>query len=266
VVAEAITASREGTPGIAAIAARKGTDVDRYAALGFDLTMGSEALRRVDEPFVRDALELYDTLCRRDPDCRPASTCFAVDLPESAAPRLWGSPLARVMGPERMRLRHAMARFLSVGKGRRPMFETMGFQDNSTGLYEAGLSTKGLDWADNAGFAAGYASIEGLYARLRPFLDSGWIQTWHVEPSYAWWQIRGSGTKRLVIAAASLETAEGVPPGRISIPVDPARGDLEGQAYRLPNPTGTGMEARLTATIDLGFLDFVVADLAPAFY
>jgi hypothetical protein len=266
VVAEAIAASRHGNPGIAAIAARKGTDVDRYAALGFDLTMGSEALRRVDEPFVRDALELYDTLCTRDPGRRPASTCFAVDLPESAAPRLWGSPLARVMGPERMRLRHAMARFLSVGKGRRPMFETMGFQDNSTGLYEAGLSTKGLDWADDTKFAAGYASIERLYARLRPFLDSGWIEARHIEASHAWWQVRGAGRDRLVIAAASLETAEGLAPGRISVPVDPSWGDLEGRAYRIPEPAGVGIEASRTVTLDLGFLDFVVVDLAPVFY
>ncbi len=266
VVAEAIAASREGAPGIAAIAARKGTDVDRYTALGFDLTMGSEALRRVDEPFVRDALELYDTLCKHAGSGKLVSTCFAVDLPESAAPRLWGSPLARVMGPERMRLRHAMARFLSVGEGRRPMFETMGFQDNSTGLYEAGLSTKGLDWADDTGFAAGYASIERLYARLRPFLDSGRIDARHIEASYAWWQIRGTGTDRLLIAAASLETAEGLSPGRISVPVDAAWGDMEGRAYRLPDSTGIGMDARRSADIDLGFLDFVVVDLAPSFY
>jgi len=266
VVAEAIAASREGAPGIAAIAARKGAEVDRYAALGFDLTMGSEAMRRVDEPYLRRALELYDTLCGRDSGRKPVSTCFAVDLPESAAPRLWGSPLALVMGPERMRLRHAMARFLSVGKGRRPMFETMGFQDNSTGLYEAGLSTKGLDWADDTGFAAGYASIERLYARLRPLLDSGWIEARHIEASYAWWQIRGTGADTLVVAAASLETAEGVPPGRISVPLDASWGDMQGHVYRLPDPAGIRIEARRTIDIDLSFLDFVVLVLSPAFY
>jgi hypothetical protein len=146
------------------------------------------------------------------------------------------------------------------------MFETMGFQDASTGLYEAGLSVRGLDWADDADFAAGYASIERLYARLKPFIDAAVIDERHVEAGYAWWQIHGESRSRLLIVVVSLETAEGQAPGRIQIPIDQSWGDLEGRAYRLPDSTGIGIEARRMAKIDLGYLECVVIDLIPAFY
>jgi len=266
VVAAAIRASRKGAPGTGALASRKGAEAEAYAALGFDLTMGSDTLRRVDAPFVRDSLALYDALAGRPAGTRAASVCFAVDVPESGATRLWGSALAKVMGAERMRLRHCMARFLSVGRGRRPMFETMGFQDGSTGLYEAGLSVRGLDWGDDEGFAAGYASIERLYARLRPFLGAASITERRVEAGYAWWQMRGEGRSRLIVAVASLETAEGLDPGRISIPIEPGWGEMEGRAYRLPDAVGVGVESGRTVDVDLDYLGFVVVDLTPAFY
>ena len=66
--------------------------------------------------------------------------------------------------------------------------------------------------------------------------------------------------------AVSLETAEGYAPGRLSIPLDPAWGDLEGRAYRLPDAVGIGIEARKSIELDLGFLDLVVVDLVPVFY
>lgn len=266
VVRAAIEASRQGAPGVAAISARKAAEIDEYAALGFDLAIGSDALRRIDAPLIDDSLKLYDSLSARPAGTRRASVCFAVDVPESGAPRLWGSSMWRVMGPERMRLRHGVARLLSVGAARRPMFETMGYQDGSTGLYEAGLSIRGLDWADNAEFASGYAATERLYARIRSCLDTGIIDERHVEPGFAWWQIHGDSRSRLVIAAVSLETAEGQAPGRIQIPVDQAWGDLEGRAYRLPDATGIGIQASRRIEIDLGYLDCVIIDLAPAFY
>ncbi|MBN2875148.1 MAG: hypothetical protein JXM71_08630 [Spirochaetales bacterium] len=266
VVGEAISASRERASGVGAIAARKSADVDVYAGMGFDLTMGSESLRRIDAPLIEEAFALYDALSRPVASSRPVSVCFAVDVPESGAPRLWGAPLTRVMGPERMRLRHGVARMLAVGRGRRPLFETMGFQDCSTGLYEAGLSIKGLDWADDAIFASGYVAVERLYARLRPFLDSAFIAERYVKPGYAWWQIRGESRARLVIVVASLETESGAAPGHLSIPLDAAWGDTEGRMYTLPDAVGTGISAGRSLELDLGFLEMVVVDLSPAFF
>lgn len=258
VVAAAVSASRAGAPGIGALAARKGAELEEYADLGFDLTMGSEALRRIDAPLARDAFELYDRLAAREG--RPASVCFAVDVPESSAPRLWGSPLSKVMGPARMRLRHGFARFVSIGPGRRPLFETMGLQDGSTGLYEAGLSVRGLDWADDEASAAGYAAIERLYASLRPFLAAARMASRAVEPGYAWWIARAEGDERLVVVAASLETAEGAAPGRLAIPL--GDGGYEGTLYRLPDDSRP-VAARGSLELELGFLDMVVAELRP---
>lgn len=266
VIKAAIRASRDGAPGVGALASKKSGVTLDYARLGFDLTMGDEALRRMDAPLINDALALYDTLSARDPGDTLSSACFSVDVPESGAPRLWGSPLFRVMGPDRMRLRHCLARFLSIGKGRRPLFETMGFQDGSTGLYESGLSTKGLDWADDSAFARGYAAIERLYASIRPFIDTAYIAERFVDSGYAWWHIRDKGRTRLIVVAASLETAEGLPPGSVSIPIDQAWGQLEGKAYRLPDINGRGLNVGRVLTIDLGYLDIVLVDLAPAFY
>jgi len=165
-----------------------------------------------------------------------------------------------------MRLRHVAARFLSVGAGRRPMFETMGFQDGSTGLYEAGLSLRGLDWADDAAFAAGYAAIERFYAGLRPFLASASIVDRFADGGLAWWQIRAGGSSRLVVVALSLETAEGAAPGRIAVPIAKALGELSGAAYRLPDLAGEPVDAAGSLELELGFLDSVVVDLVPAYY
>lgn len=266
VVSLAIRESRDGAPGVGAISPSKGAETEAFGALGFDLLMGGEALRRVDAPLMRDAFALYDSLSAAKAGARRASVCFAVDLPESSAPRLWGSPLRRVMGPDRMRLRHVAARLVSVGAGRRPLFETMGFQDGSTGLYEAGLSVRGLDWANDAAFAAGYAAIERFYAGLRPFLASAAIAGRFVDDGLAWWQIRAPGSSRLLVVALSLETAEGSSPGVVSIPIDKALGELSGTAYRLPDLAGAPVDAAGSLKLELGFLDSVVVDLVPAYY
>lgn len=285
VVRRAIEVARGGgNTGCGTIASVKTDNLAPYAELGFDLVMGNEAMRRVDAPLINDAFRLYETLASADlgggapdgamhtgkPAGQRASVCFAVDVPEAAAPRLWGAPLASVMGPERMHLRHATARFLSVGSGHRPMFETMGMQDGSIGLYASNIENKGLDWRDDAPFAAGYASIERLYARLRPFLDAAAFGARLVDDDKAWWLIHGENRARLVVVAASLETAHGRAPGTVTIPIDQAWGNLEGQAFRLPDPSGVpggaGIDAMGHLELTLGYLDFMVVDLTPAFY
>ena len=172
------------------------------------------------------------------------------------------------MGPVRMGLRHAVARFLSVGGGRRPLYEVMGFQDLSTGLYESSLASKGLQWNDNAAFAAAYATTEGLYRRLRPFLDTGAITAHYVCETYAWWIIVPAGRSgpphRVVVVALSLETGEGMDPGRIDIPLTASWGELQGSVRRIPGTTGTEVSVNGTLVLELRFLDCVIVDLEPS--
>ena len=213
---------------------------------------------------------LFRSLVERnkDPACRRASVCFAVDAHETSSPRQWGAAMAQVMGPTRMGLRHAVARFLSVGNGRRPLYEVMGFQDLSTGLYESSLALKGLVWKDNAEFAANYAATEGLYHSLRPFLDTAAITTRYVCETYAWWIIVPSGRSgtphRIIVVALSLETGEGLDPGHLDIPLTPSWGELEGKIYMIPGLQGTGISVTGSLAVDLKFLDCLVVDLEPS--
>ena len=211
VVRRVLETARQGRSGAGALASRYGTEVEEFAREGFDLLMGADMMRRIDAPLLREALSLYDRLEERNANqpLRRATVCFAVDAHETSSPRQWGTALASIMGPVRMGLRHAVARFLSVGGGRRPLYEVMGFQDLSTGLYESSLASKGLQWNDNAAFAAAYASTEGLYRRLRPFLDTAAITARYVCETYAWWIIVPAGRSgpphRVVVIALSLE-------------------------------------------------------------
>lgn len=267
VIREAIARSRRGRPGAGALALRYAPDAEDFGELGFDLVMGSDALRRIDAPLARDAFELYDRLAAAAAgDGRPAAVCFAVDAYDTGDPRRWGAPLVRLMGAERIMLRHAFARFASVGAGRRPMYETMGYQDLSAGLYEASTSVKGLSWAGDRAAAAAYAAIERRYAALRPFLDSGAVAERFVRPEYAWWIIRGRQAGRLVVAACSLETAEGGDPGPFSVPL--GRGPLSYQArsFELPSCAEREFAAGVELEIRLRYLGFAVVELETAFF
>ena len=270
VVRRVLETARQDRSGTGALASRYGTEVEEFAQEGFDVLIGSDMMRRIDAPLLREALSLYEKLEERNanPALRRATVCFAVDAHETSSPRQWGTALANIMGPVRMGLRHAVARFLSVGGGRRPLYEVMGFQDLSTGLYESSLASKGLQWNDNAAFAAAYATTEGLYRRLRPFLDTGAITAHYVCETYAWWIIVPAGRSgpphRVVVVALSLETGEGMDPGRIDIPLTASWGELQGSVRRIPGTTGTEVSVNGTLVLELRFLDCVIVDLEPS--
>jgi hypothetical protein len=270
VIRRVLKAARKTHPGVGALASRYGTEVDEFAREGFDLLMGADMMRRIDAPLLREALSLYDRLEERnaDPASHRATVCFAVDAHETSSPRQWGTALASIMGPARMGLRHAVARFLSVGGGRRPLYETMGFQDLSTGLYESSLASTGLQWNDNAAFATAYAATEGLYRRLRSFLDTAAISVRYVCETYAWWIIvpagRSGSPHRVVIVALSLETGDGLDPGRIDIPLTPSWGELQGKVHRAPGNAGLEISVTGSLVLQLKFLDWVIVELEPS--
>ncbi|GAB1431540.1 hypothetical protein MASR2M29_01650 [Spirochaetota bacterium] len=263
-LSKAIKIAKQSNPGVGIIASRKGAEHRDYGKLGFDLVMGNESLRRIDAVLVRDCFAIYDELNTKSGNPassgKKSSACFAVDVPESSSPRLWGSPMIKVMGTKRMHLRHAFAHFISVGRAKRPLFETMGFQDGSSGLYEAGLSVRGLDWADDAMFAQGYTLIEKLHDRFRNLFASGRITERHVEAEYAWWMVKSEDEPGIVVIAASLETAEGRAPGNISIQLDP--GSYEGTVHRIPSLSSL-VCIKDQLSVHLDFLDILLIELKP---
>lgn len=269
VLSAALAAARSGgAAATGALAERLGTEFGEYADMGFDLVLGSDWLRRVDAPLLRDTFSLYDRLSARAADStrRPASVCFAVDCHDAGDSRFWGSSLSKVMGPERMSLRHMVARFCSVGPVRRPLYETMGFQDLSSGLYAATISVRGLDWSDDRAAAARYASIERCWASLRRFLETAAIVDRRVEDRYAWWLVAPAARTRLALVACSLETADGLAPGRLEIPLGKEWGSLSGESIRPRDGRREPVEAHGHAVVDLQYLDFLVLDLVPSFF
>lgn len=269
VVAAAIAASRSGNASATgALAERFGTELEPYSAMGVDLLLGSDWLRRVDAPFMRDSFSLYERLASRAEagGCRPVSVCLAMDCHDAGNARFWGRDLCAAMGPERMGLRHGVGRFLCAGPVRRPFYETMGFQDGSAGLYASVVSDRPMAWADDKAQAARYAYIERLYARLRPFLDSARIVDRHVDERTAWWLIQGRAADcakrgdRLVLCAASLETADGTAPGRVVLSLPAGQSPLSGVLYRLRDGSEAAVEASNRLELSLAYLDMVVID------
>lgn len=254
---------------IAILAERMGAEIEGYAAMGFDLLLGSDMLRRVDRPLLEDAFRLQDRIAAFNATAsRPVSVCFALDTHDSGSPRLWGQPLVHAMSPERLALRHFVARFSSCGAGRRPLYEVMGFQDRSWGLYDANVSTRNLAWENDEAAARAYALVERAYERHRAFLDQARIAERFVEDGLAWWILRGRDASRCLVAVAALETAEGRDRERFTIPLgQPTQAQYDCTAEYFEEGEAATLCVRGELPVDgLRFLRFRLYDLRQAFY
>ena len=200
-------------PYIGSFAERMGTEVDAYAELGFDLLLGSDMLRPIDRALIEDCFALADRLqvlnAAREVPC---TVTFAIDTHDTGNPALWGVPLVQVAGPERMRLRHFVARFLHAGRARRPKYEVMGMQDLSYGLYAANVREVNLQWIGDAAFNAHYHRLEDVYEHLRPLLTQGELVRRHTIDTHAWWAIRAGDEVLVALAALECDDTTGVGP------------------------------------------------------
>jgi hypothetical protein len=224
VLQRCIEASR--TPGhayVGNLAERMGNEVAEYAGLGYDLMLGTDMLERVDQALMDKSFQLYDRLVdlNRDRPSRFAVT-FGVDTHDTGSPHIWGEPLVKVMGPERMRLRHFVSRFVSAGLGRRPKYEVMGSQDLSYGLYLSNVGDVNLTWVGDATYNRGYHWLEDLYETFRPFLATAEIGRRVVTERYAWWLIRPACRRPedgWLIPVVALEV-EGGEPEAVTVEID----------------------------------------------
>ncbi|MBN1241756.1 MAG: hypothetical protein JXA15_03500 [Spirochaetales bacterium] len=256
------------SPSIAVIAERLGQEFEAYAGMGFDLTLGSDMLRRVDRPLLEDSFALADRLAAVPAQGRKASVCFALDTHDTGSPRLWGQSLTALMGRERLALRRFIARFASCGAGRRPLYETMGFRDRSAGLYEATIAALNLEWRDDADFTALCARVDRLRERFGSFLEGAWMAERMAADGLAWWFLRGRDPGRFLVAVASLETADGRDLDRIAIPLggDPLV-QHEGRVWDFTDPDGAALCVRGELRVEgLRFLEFRLYELRQAFY
>lgn len=192
---------------VGSLAERMGTEIEEYAAIGFDLILGSDMLRRIDRPLIEDSFMMYDRLKRLNSGRTvPSSVCFAVDTHDTGDPNIWKRPLVEIMGYERMALRLFVSRFISAGTTRRPKYECMGIQDLSFGLYDSNVNDINLVWQSNAAFNNLYHMIEDIYDEYRDFLSRADIISYEVNNDHAWWIIR-SGDE-LLIPVCSLEKGD----------------------------------------------------------
>ncbi len=195
-------------------AERMGNEARDYAAMGYDLMLGTDMLERIDRAWAEKTFSLYDLLWAINEE-RVATQTWArfsipicVDTHDTGNPFLWGEPLVKIAGYDRMRLRHFVSRFASAGLARRPKYEVMGSQDLSYGLYNSNISDKNLTWVGNQAFNAHYHTLEDIYEAYRDQLNEGRIVRRAAEDRWAWWAISAPG-KGLLVAVVSLETNTG---------------------------------------------------------
>lgn len=189
-------------PQIGNFAERMGLELYEYAALGFDLILGTDMLQLVGRELLEQCFWLHDQLDRLNAGRENSfSVPFCIDTHDTGDPNLWGEPLVKMVGYDGLRLRHFLARFLGCGRARRPKYEVMGMQDRSYGLYQANIQDCNLEWVGDEDFNLAYHCLEDHYARLCSFLQRAHLARRFVEDSFAWWVLQ-DGEELLVAACA----------------------------------------------------------------
>ncbi len=191
VLSEFIRRSKSpGKPFIAHLAERMGNEAEEYAALGYDLMMGSDMLETVGQPYLEKSFRLQGVLevlnHRRK---SPFSIAYAMDTHDTGNPFFWGQSLSEKLGPEGIIARHFLSRFLGWGDGWRPKYEVMGLSDRSHGLFTANVTEKNLEWAGDKDFNDAYHHLEDVFKELRSSLESGNLVESYAGMSYAWWMV-----------------------------------------------------------------------------
>jgi hypothetical protein len=195
----------DGKSYIGNFAERMGLEMDEYAALGYDLILGTDMLQHPNRKLLETSFWIYDELHRIN---RKRQTRFAVpfcvDTHDTGNEQIWGEPLIKISGSRRMRLRHFLSRFVHCGAARRPKYEVMGAQDLSYGLYRSNISDINLNWVGDREYNRAYHTLEDIYELFKPILSHGYIQQRYVDERLAWWII--SNEEDWLVAVVSLDT------------------------------------------------------------
>jgi len=201
VLAEFIRRSRlPGKPFIAHLAERMGNECEDYSSIGYDLILGSDMMENAGRAHLDKSFRLQGQL--EDLNERrksPFAVAYAVDTHDTGNPFFWGQSLTEKLGPEGMKVRLFLSRFLGWGKGKRPKYEVMGLSDRSTGLFPANVSEKNLAWAGDLDFSSWYHRLEDLYAELKPALEKAKTVETFAGQNHSWWMVDG-GSVLLVFA------------------------------------------------------------------
>ncbi len=183
-----IQRAREWQPSTGAMAERMGYDLPGYASAGFDLILGADVLRQIDIEFLDDMLRFQKEIAEANRQRRtPASIQYAIDTHDTGHPQI--NALPADSGRQALLLRILLAGLGSAGKGRRPMYEVMGNQDMTTGLYEANNQPVSLEWRNDREFFEQQEKLRRFLSGLRPVLAVSEIRQVQIEAGWAFWCI-----------------------------------------------------------------------------
>lgn len=199
----AIRASKvENHPYTANFAERMGEEAEAYASIGFDGILGIDMLRHMDSNALQSGFYLHDRLVRLNAEREtPFAVSYAVDTHDTGNPHFWGKSVIEKDGPDGLRLRHFLSRFLGNGKSKRPKYEVMGAQDLSYGLYPSNIREINLTWVGNEGYNVGYHFLEDTYRHYRDTLMRGELCGHAVTSEYAWWMVYDGQTLLVAVIA-----------------------------------------------------------------
>ena len=158
-----------------------------YEKAGFNLIIGTEARNHLDKKNIEETI----IRCKNNFQDK-ACTCkvlFTIDTQDVAHPLFLGKELSEREGRIGVLIRIFMARFLNVGKNRRPKYEVIGNQDLSTGIHRVNNVPESLAWKSDKYVFYNYHLLEDLYLELKSALDNCVIIDYEVNEYYATWTL-----------------------------------------------------------------------------
>ncbi|NNM67799.1 MAG: hypothetical protein HKM06_07305 [Spirochaetales bacterium] len=244
-----------GKPYIAHLAERMGNECEDYQAIGYDALLGSDMMETVGQEHLEKSFRLQAELTELNKRRKtPFAVAYAVDTHDTGNPFLWGMSLAEKLGPEGMKLRCFLGRFLGWGGGKRPKYEVMGLAELSTGLFAANVSEQNLVWVGDEEFSAFYHRLEDVYDTLKPDLAEGRLIESYSGMGYAWWMV--AGEKNLIVFALWYEqiaaySETGLEHSEIVESYSAKVGEFPFPQRLLASKAGHGWNLRALRTMDL---------------
>ncbi len=176
-------------PNVGMFFERMGTDIKNYYKVYADVLLGDDIWFDLDKKYVLRTLRLSRYIQKfNSRKIRKITIAYAIDTHDTANPLINRTPLIRER-EEGVMLRMFLSRFGSAGEGFRPKYECIGTQDGSLGLFEANVSTKILNWADNRRINNAYHNIEDVFESHKNLILSGEIEFIKSKGKVVYWKI-----------------------------------------------------------------------------
>ncbi len=170
-------------------------DFKNYYKVGADLILGGDIWYDISKNYIKETLKLSKVLENfNSKRSRKISVAYAVDTHDTQNPVINRNPLTKE-GEKGLLLRFFLSRFGSAGEGRRPKYECIGINEGTTGLYEANIYLKVLDWKNNKKINQSYHNIEDVYKELYNVIKNGKLDLLRSKRNVVFWRITSSNLR-----------------------------------------------------------------------